>query len=45
MFFNEESNKYEENHNRIENYGVFTPNDFDYNMSFYEVIYEKIYSR
>ena len=41
MFFDEE-----EKYKNLENYGAFTPNNYyDYNASFYEVIYEKIYTR
>jgi hypothetical protein len=44
MFFDEDTNKHDVSKSK-ENFGFFTPNNTDYNMSLYEAIYERIYSR
>jgi hypothetical protein len=45
MFFDEDINKHDISQSK-ENFGFFTPNNnTDYNMSLYEAIYERIYSR
>lgn len=44
MFFDEDINKHDLSQSK-ENFGFFTPNNTDYNMSLYEAIYERIYSR
>jgi len=44
MFFDEDTDKHNVS-NSIENFGFFTPNNTDYNMSLYEAIYERIYSK
>jgi len=45
MFFDEELDKSEVSAGLDKNFGIFNPNNFDYNMSFYEVMYDEIYLR
>jgi len=45
MFFDEEQSKIDIPSKREENFGFYTSNMEDYHLSFYEAMYEKIYSR
>lgn len=45
MFFDEEQSKFEIPSEKEENFGFYTSNMEDYDLSFYEAMYEKIYSR
>jgi hypothetical protein len=45
MFFDEKLNEFETSAISEDKFGVFTPDNFDYNMSFYEVMYDEIYLR
>ena len=45
MFFDEKLNEFENSEISEDKFGIFTPDNFDYNMSFYEVMYDEIYLR
>jgi len=45
MFFEEEEDRSIKDYEKDELFGNYTPHDFDVNITFFDALYEKIYSR